>query len=235
MTKASRELELLRHQAQDSIRLYVVTAEPGTLPSWPRRHWYTTWTAGSQNVRETTRLVEQSIKTSRLGAPVNFKGLYLQALSEKDPKAFRELRKNGQLEAEAQRASLEAHELLRQLLAQEPKGSDGLPLDIQAERLAEERVLAQMLDFAAPEEDQLLDHELPDPEPPRLVDIAAESEATEREAATESVYGAANKIFTRSAADAARKRLRKKLGTQLTNEFDPPVTSSNTGEEDHGS
>ncbi len=90
---------------------------------------------------------------------MNFKGTYLQALRERDPKLFMELRRNGQLDKHLQDKSQEAHGLLEQLVAHEPKGVDGLPKDPQAQRLAEERVMSQMLDFPVPEKEQ-------HPEPP---------------------------------------------------------------------
>jgi hypothetical protein len=65
---------------------------------------------------------------------------------------FMELCRSGQLDKYVQERGLEAHALLDQLLASEPKGVDGLPKDIQAQRLAEEQVMAQMLDFPVPEE-----------------------------------------------------------------------------------
>lgn len=65
---------------------------------------------------------------------------------------FVELWRSGQLDQHVQEKGIEAHALLDQLLASEPKGIDGLPKDPQAPRLAEEIVLGQMLDFPAPEE-----------------------------------------------------------------------------------
>jgi hypothetical protein len=65
-----------------------------------------------------------------------------------------ELRRSGQLDKHLQEKSLEAHALLAQLLDKEPKDRDGFPKDIQSERLAQERVMARMLDFSAPEKTQ---------------------------------------------------------------------------------
>ena len=70
---------------------------------------------------------------------------------ESAPSMFVELCRSGKLDLHLQDKSLEAHMLLDQLLASEPKGVDGLPKDPQALRLAEERVLGQMLDFPAPQ------------------------------------------------------------------------------------
>lgn len=80
---------------------------------------------------------------------MEFKGPYLFAMRERAPSMFVELCGSGQLDQHLQDKSLEAHMLLDQLLASEPKGVDGLPKDPQALRLAEERVLGQMLDFPA--------------------------------------------------------------------------------------
>lgn len=88
---------------------------------------------------------------------MEFKGPYLLAMRERAPKMFVELCRGGQLDQHVQEKSLEAHTLLNQLLASEPKGIDGLPKDPQALRLAEEIVLGQMLDFPAPEETAITD------------------------------------------------------------------------------
>jgi hypothetical protein len=90
---------------------------------------------------------------------MEFKGRYLNALRDNDPKLFMALRRSGQLDAHVQAKGLEANELLQQMLAQEPKGPNGLPLDPQAYRLAQERAMAQMLEFPTPESEQT-------PEPP---------------------------------------------------------------------
>ena len=90
---------------------------------------------------------------------MNFMGPYLQAMRQRAPGMFNELAKAGKLETFAHDRSLEAHALLHQLLGPEPKGVDGLPKDPQALRLAEERVMGEMLDFPVPEKDQ-------HPEPP---------------------------------------------------------------------
>ena len=90
---------------------------------------------------------------------MDFKSQYVQALRDKDPGLFRDLHRRDQLDAFLQEKSAEAHRLLDDLLAPEPKGPDGLPKDPQALRLAEDRVRSQMLDFPVPERDQ-------NPEPP---------------------------------------------------------------------
>jgi hypothetical protein len=78
---------------------------------------------------------------------MNFKGPYLQAMRQQAPQMFNELARSGQLDDHVQKKSEEAHALLEQSLEPEPKGVDGLPRDPQALRLAEERVLGEMLDF----------------------------------------------------------------------------------------
>ena len=90
---------------------------------------------------------------------MDFKGPYLQAMAQQAPRLMRELHRTGKLDAYVQDRSLEAHQYLEQALASEPKGPSGLPLDQQAARLAQERVMGQMLEFPVPEKDQT-------PEPP---------------------------------------------------------------------
>jgi hypothetical protein len=79
---------------------------------------------------------------------MDFKAQYVRLLREHEPKLFRQLVKDGQIDQYLQTKSLEAHKLLDDLLTSEPKGSDGMPRDLQALRLAEERVKAQMFDFS---------------------------------------------------------------------------------------
>ena len=79
----------------------------------------------------------------------------MQAMRQQAPQMFNELARSDQLEAHVQKKSEEAHQMLRDLLApEEPKGVDGLPRDPQAQRLAEERMLGEMLDFPQPESQQ---------------------------------------------------------------------------------
>jgi hypothetical protein len=87
---------------------------------------------------------------------VEFKVPYYLAMSEKAPGLARELSKAGLLEQHLQQKSEEAHELLRQLLANVPKD------DLNGRRMAEEVVLATLLDFPVPEREQNLET----PEPP---------------------------------------------------------------------
>lgn len=79
----------------------------------------------------------------------------MQAMRQQAPQMFNELARSSQLEARFQKKSEEAHQMLREdLLAPEPKGVDGLPRDPQAQRLAEERMLGEMLGFPQPESQQ---------------------------------------------------------------------------------
>jgi hypothetical protein len=89
---------------------------------------------------------------------VEFKGPYLFAMREQDPKMFMELRRSGKLDAHLQEKSEEAHRLLEELLASKPKNKWGnySPAD---EREAEELVRSQLIEFPTPEKDQR-------PEPP---------------------------------------------------------------------
>jgi hypothetical protein len=82
---------------------------------------------------------------------MHFKGPYLLAMRERAPRMFNELARSGQLDDHVQKKSEEAHARLEELLTPEPKGVDGLPRDPQALRLAEERVLGEMLDFPVPD------------------------------------------------------------------------------------
>ena len=82
---------------------------------------------------------------------MTFKGPYMQAMRQQPPQMFNELVRSGQLEAHVRKKSEEAHQMLRDPLAPEPKGVDGLPGDPQAQRLAEERMLGEMLNFPQPE------------------------------------------------------------------------------------
>jgi hypothetical protein len=93
---------------------------------------------------------------------VHFKGQYLMAMRQRAPKMFVELCKSGQLDHHVREKSVEAHALLDQLLANEPKDVAGLPKDLQASRIAEEMVMAQMLDFA-PSDTSELAEDLPAP------------------------------------------------------------------------
>ena len=79
---------------------------------------------------------------------MEFKEPFLLAMRERDPKLFQALSRSGRLDQFLQQKSLEAHQLLKEIMEQEPKD------DPQAERLAQERVFAIMLDFPVPESEQ---------------------------------------------------------------------------------
>ncbi len=93
------------------------------------------------------------------GCNMDFKGPYLFAMRQRAPKIFLELCRSGQLDQHLQDKSNEAHALLEQLLANEPKGVDSLPKDPQALRLAEERVLGELLDFPTPDYGETFDED----------------------------------------------------------------------------
>lgn len=83
---------------------------------------------------------------------MDFKGPYLQTMRVKDPGLFMELRRSNRLDQFVQQKSMEAHQMLQDLL--QAKGSD-----LASRREAEEEVMAVFLDFPVPEKDQR-------PEPP---------------------------------------------------------------------
>ena len=104
---------------------------------------------------------------------MDFKGPYLQAMRVADPGLFNALRRSGQLDDYVQQKTVEAYQYLEEMLAHEPKGPTGLPLDQQASRLAEERVMAQMLDFPQPVSAQT--PEPPDDLPPQTSRVKTSS------------------------------------------------------------
>ena len=78
----------------------------------------------------------------------------MQAMRQQAPQMFNALARSGQLEAHVEKKSEEAHQMLRNPLAPESKGVDGLPGDPQAQRLAEKRMLGEMPGFPQPESQQ---------------------------------------------------------------------------------
>ncbi len=90
---------------------------------------------------------------------MEFKGPYLDAMIAQNPKMFMGLRKSGRLESHLQEKSKQAHKMLKNLLADKPKGADGWPKNPQEEQIAEEIVRATLIDFPAPLPSQ-------SPEPP---------------------------------------------------------------------
>ena len=95
---------------------------------------------------------------------MEFKEPYLLAMRDRAPKMFMQLRRSGMLDQHLDQMSGQAHEMLAQLLAQEPKGKNGLPLNPAALREAEEIVRATLIEFPTPEKEQRL--EPPDDLPP---------------------------------------------------------------------
>jgi len=88
---------------------------------------------------------------------MEFMGQYLQLLRKRDPSLYKDLSKRGQLIEYSRQKSTEAHKMLDDLMAPEPKGPDGLPRDLNGMRMAEERVRAEMFDFPVSEHDQHLE------------------------------------------------------------------------------
>lgn len=78
---------------------------------------------------------------------MEFKGPYLQKMSENAPRLLKSLRLGGGLNEHLQAKSQEAHDLLGQLLANEPKYPNGLPKNLQALHQAEEIVRSQLTEF----------------------------------------------------------------------------------------
>jgi hypothetical protein len=77
---------------------------------------------------------------------VEFETPYLMAMRQQTPRMFMELRRSGKLDQHLQEKSVEAHSLLRELLANKPRDSHGWPAPAD-EREAEEIVRAQLLEF----------------------------------------------------------------------------------------
>lgn len=76
---------------------------------------------------------------------------YVKAFARADPKAFNLLSRSGRLEQHLKEKGLEVQELLRELLAREPRNSRGQVANPNAVRCAEEVVMSQLLDFPVPE------------------------------------------------------------------------------------
>ena len=72
---------------------------------------------------------------------MEFKEPYLLAMRESAPEMFMQLRKSGQLEQHLQEKSVQAHQLLRELLSHSPNPS------LPERREAEEQVRATLIDF----------------------------------------------------------------------------------------
>jgi len=81
---------------------------------------------------------------------MEFKLPYVQAMREKAPRMFMEMRRAGTLDQHLQDKSLEAHRMLTEMLARAPKDQYGDPT-MQARREAEETVRATLIEFPAEE------------------------------------------------------------------------------------
>ncbi len=118
-------------------------------------------------------------RVSRRLATVDFKGPYLQAMREQAPKMFMQFRKAGLLDQHVQAKSVEAHQMLDQLLAEEPKTASGAVRNPEALARAEEIVRDQLIEFPTPESGQ-------NPEPPNDLPRSASQIATSRAQTTTS-------------------------------------------------
>ena len=83
---------------------------------------------------------------------MEFKLAYLNAMRDQAPKMFNELRRTGALDAFVQEKGEEAMRLRADLLANEPKDPNGLAKNIAAQRLAEEIVFKQLIEFPPDDE-----------------------------------------------------------------------------------
>ena len=90
---------------------------------------------------------------------MEFKSQYVHAMADQAPKMFRELVKSKKIDQHLQEKSVEAHQLLKELLAEVPKDSTGQPLNPQDLSRAEEIVRQTLIEFPLPEKEQ-------NPEPP---------------------------------------------------------------------
>lgn len=83
---------------------------------------------------------------------MEFKLAYLNAMRDQAPKMFNELRRTGAMDVHLQKKGEEAMRLRDELLANEPKGPSGLPKNLTAQRLAEEIVFKQLIEFPPDDE-----------------------------------------------------------------------------------
>jgi len=83
---------------------------------------------------------------------MEFKLAYLNAMRDQAPKMFNELRRTGAMDAHLQMKGEEAMRLRDELLANEPKLPSGLAKNIAAQRLAEEIVFNQLIEFPPDDE-----------------------------------------------------------------------------------
>lgn len=78
---------------------------------------------------------------------MEFKLAYLTAMRDQAPAMFNQLRRTGAMDAHLQKKGEEAMRLRDELLANEPKLPSGLPMNLAAQRLAEEIVFSQLIEF----------------------------------------------------------------------------------------
>jgi hypothetical protein len=91
---------------------------------------------------------------------MEFKGTYLLAMREQAPKMFMELRRSGKLDQHLQEKSTEAHQMLRELLAQKPRTARGDPY-VSDQHWAEEIVRATLIEFKERARNPEPSHNLP--------------------------------------------------------------------------
>lgn len=75
---------------------------------------------------------------------MDFKAPYLMAMREQAPQMFKELRKAGKMDEHLQQMSRQAHQMLKELLANKPKRQDGHPTNqalIEAEQIVRETLI----------------------------------------------------------------------------------------------
>ena len=89
---------------------------------------------------------------------MEFKGAYLQAMRDQAPKMFMDLRRSGKLDQFVQEKSMQAHQMLDEILRSQTRDKNSPPT-MQQEREAEEQVRALMIEFPPPEVSET-------PEPP---------------------------------------------------------------------
>ena len=80
---------------------------------------------------------------------MEFKYPYLMAMREQAPRMFNQLRRTGMMDAHLQQKSDQAHQMLREMLAREPKDAAGIVRNPQAQQAAEERGRAMLTEFPA--------------------------------------------------------------------------------------
>lgn len=85
---------------------------------------------------------------------MDFKGPYLAVMREQAPKMFQALVRSGRMDQHVQEKAIEAHNMLEDLLANEPKLPSGAVRNPEAQARAEEIVRATLIEFPTPESEQ---------------------------------------------------------------------------------